>query len=251
MENFLSSWGTPNRLLQAVLEDITNPVNIAGCKALGLIDKHVTGPLWRLLESDVHVLDVPQHYATLKTFFETTTETSIDMHSMTGELIPFEGNLVKKDSIWQSLIAPSSHDSITRHMLLSLFKAFTLLLDRVLTDLVPVTQAEKERKKIVRAETASIPATNCLSERDFAKFNQLLREKPHASILALEAHILFTNNRTSKWLDKKSDIEKEKLMEEARRNAPRYRKAYHSRISQIEEEHMRQKEERVKKKERC
>ena len=39
-----------NRLLQAVLADLKNPVYMAGCRALGLIDKVVTGPLWRKLK---------------------------------------------------------------------------------------------------------------------------------------------------------------------------------------------------------
>ena len=39
-----------NRLLQSVLKDTKNTVFISGCRALGLIDKIVTGPLWRKLE---------------------------------------------------------------------------------------------------------------------------------------------------------------------------------------------------------
>ena len=42
----------------------------------------------------------------------------------------------------------------------------------------------------MRDTTASVPA---ISERDFAKLDRLIREKPNASTLALEAHILFTN----------------------------------------------------------
>ena len=57
--NFLKKvWGTPNRLLQAVLNDAENDLNMAGCKALGLINKHITGPLWRLSESSIHILDI-------------------------------------------------------------------------------------------------------------------------------------------------------------------------------------------------
>ena len=38
-----------NRLLQPVLSDLKDPNNIAGCRALCLINKVVTGPLWRKL----------------------------------------------------------------------------------------------------------------------------------------------------------------------------------------------------------
>lgn len=244
--NFLNLWGTPNRLLQAVLEDVSNTVNIAGCKALGLIDKFITGPFWRFLESDVHVLDIPVQYTKLKKFFDSTTESNVGLF-MTGEHIPFDSALVNKDCLWESLTSPSRHDAICGSMLLSLFKTFGLLLERVLDDLQPVTEAEAEQMERVRAETATIPTTNSVSERDFAKFDRLIREKPHASTLALEAHILFTNNKTSKWFHLKSTAEREKLMEEARKNAAHYRKAYQRRLLAIGEEHKRQQEEKVQK----
>ena len=244
--DFLKSWGTPNRLLQAVLEDINNDINIAGSKALGLIDKLITGPLWRVLESGVHVMDIPQHYANLKEFVDKQTESTIGSF-MTGEDVPFSRDLVKKDYLWEALVSSSSYDNIAGHMLLSIFKAFGLLLDRVLADLLPVMQAEEDNKQKMHAETSSVPCTNTISERDFAKFDRLLREKPHASTLALEAHILLTNNKTIKWLDQKSTAEKEKLMEEARKNAPHYHKIYKERLSQIEKEQIKQQEEKIMK----
>ena len=44
---FFDIYGTPNNLLQAVQEDLNEIKNIAGCRALGVIDKLVTGPYWR------------------------------------------------------------------------------------------------------------------------------------------------------------------------------------------------------------
>lgn len=247
ISDFLKSWGTPNRLLQAVMEDINNPINIAGSKALGLIDKHITGPLWRLLESDIHVLDIPQHYLKLKNFFERCTEESINQF-MTGENIPFNSDLVKKDNIWDALVSSSNYDTVTRQMLLSIFKAFELLLNRILADLHPVITAEKGSKPTVRQATACVPATNTISERDFAKLDRLIREKPHASTLALEAHILFANNKTSNWLAQKSATEREKLMQEARKNAPHFRKTYQQRVTRIEQEQIKQQKQKEKRK---
>ncbi len=245
--NFLKLWGTPNRLLQAVLEDVNNPINISGTKALGLIDKHITGPLWRIIESaDTHVLDIPKYYKSLKEFTDKCTEANIGLF-MTGEDIPFDRELVKRDDVWLHLVSPSSYDSVAGNMLLSIFKAFSLLLDRVLTDLHSVIQAEEKNRQDIRAETASAKTTNTISERDFAKLDRLLREKPHASTLALEAHILFTNNKTSKWFNQKSATDRSKMMEEARKNAPHYRKLYHQRISEIEENIIKQQCEREKK----
>ena len=69
--NFLTnSLGTPNRLLKAVLDDAYCKLYVAGCKALGLIDKHITGPLWRILESNIHILDLPHYYNKLLLFVQ-------------------------------------------------------------------------------------------------------------------------------------------------------------------------------------
>ena len=67
IEKFLTDvWQTPNKLLKAVLADVKVPEFLAGCKALGLINKIVTGPLWRVIESkDVSILDMNTHYCHL------------------------------------------------------------------------------------------------------------------------------------------------------------------------------------------
>ena len=69
-----------------MLEDVPQDLYIAGCKALGLLDKHITGPLWRILESDLHILDLPMHYERILTFVTTCTDPS---GFMAGEDVPF------------------------------------------------------------------------------------------------------------------------------------------------------------------
>ena len=59
-----------NLLLQAVLSDLKQPFIIAGCRALGLIDKIVTGPLWRkLIESPSSILQMSSVYSRIKAKF--------------------------------------------------------------------------------------------------------------------------------------------------------------------------------------
>ena len=48
---FTEVWQTPNQLLRAVLSDVKVPEYQAGCKALGLVNKMITGPFWCVLES--------------------------------------------------------------------------------------------------------------------------------------------------------------------------------------------------------
>ena len=65
---FNEVWQTPNQLLKAVNSDITVPGLVAGCRALGLINKIITGPLWRELESDnVTILEMNTYFDVLIT----------------------------------------------------------------------------------------------------------------------------------------------------------------------------------------
>jgi len=53
---------------------------VADCKALGLIDKLVTGPLWRTLEeSSISILDMSAHYSEMLEMFESW---SVDASSL-------------------------------------------------------------------------------------------------------------------------------------------------------------------------
>ena len=74
-------WGIPNKLLAAVLTNIQKDFNLAACKALGLVDKYITGPLWRILESDIHILDMPGKYCSLLEFLQRCTSSKVLMHA--------------------------------------------------------------------------------------------------------------------------------------------------------------------------
>ena len=60
-----------NRLLESVLRDLKTPHLIAGCQALGILDKIVTGPFWRHLQtSTISVLDMSNTHTIMKDKFE-------------------------------------------------------------------------------------------------------------------------------------------------------------------------------------
>ena len=90
-----------------------------------------------------------------------------------------------------------------------------------------------EPSKQLKIETRSVPNSNTISERDFAKLDRLLREKPNASTLSLEGIILFTNNKTASWLQMKSSEEREQLFRQAKKLAPEFKELYRSRRQQL------------------
>ena len=71
--------------------------------------------------------------------------------------------------------------------------------------------------------------TNIVSEKDFAQLDCLLHQKPNATTLCLEGMILFANNKTSRWLDSKSQEERQDLLKKARIVAPEFKKLYRMR----------------------
>ena len=66
---FLESYGAKNQLLTAVLADLYEPVFRAGCKALGLINKFITGPLWCNLESNKSIVEMNAVYTDIRDRF--------------------------------------------------------------------------------------------------------------------------------------------------------------------------------------
>jgi E1A/CREB-binding protein len=55
-----------NRLVSSVYNYVNNPVYLAGCRALGIIDKLLTGPLWRIIENEEHILDLNDTWLVFK-----------------------------------------------------------------------------------------------------------------------------------------------------------------------------------------
>ena len=221
---------TPNQLLRAVNQDIQVPEYVAGCKALGLINKVITGPLWRVLESDISILEMNDYFQALVTHLDMWALNATDV--LLGEAILFADFPPSQDVIWQHLITPSEYDPLVLVILQTLFHAFSALVARLVDDHLPGGKHDEPTPQL-EVQTASVPKTNVISERDFAKLDRLLREKPNATTLSLEAMVLFSNNRTASWLSSKSADEIQTLLQQARTSAPEFRRLYKDRREQI------------------
>ena len=109
IEEFLTGNQT-NKLLMAVLHDIKIPIFLAEVKALGLVSRLITGPLWCLLEDrSVHIMDMNTHYLELVVFFDDALQ---DIGKfMKGNLLPFgDATLVKQDPLLECLLEDWEHD---------------------------------------------------------------------------------------------------------------------------------------------
>ena len=114
-----------NCLLGSVLNDLKNQVFIAGCRALGLIDKIVTGPLWRRLEeSSVSVLEMCFTYCQLKMKFDSWANDSSIL--ICGSARCIEDDVIHDDEVWHALISPDSTDTMMQELLQLLFHTFSV-----------------------------------------------------------------------------------------------------------------------------
>lgn len=83
---------------------------------LGLINKIVTGPLWRVIESkDVSILDMNIHYHRLLECFEKWSKDASDLVS--GEAVLFRDFPPVADMISDSLTKPSKLDAIVQEIM--------------------------------------------------------------------------------------------------------------------------------------
>lgn len=59
-------------------------------------------------------------------------------------------------------------------------------------------------------QTKSVPKTNTVSERDFGSLGLLLKMKPAASTVCFDTIIMWSNNKSSNWLNKLDPDEKKR-----------------------------------------
>ena len=220
--------------MKAVSADLSVHEYVAGCKELGIVNKVITGPLWQVLEcKEITILDMNQRFRTL---LSCLNDWSVNGSSVVaGEAVVFDDFPPSVDSIHASLFAPSEYDVIVEELLCDLFSAFSSLLLCLVEDHLPEGKFDNADETLIR-DTTSVPKTNTVSERDFAQLDRLLREKPNATILSLEAMILFSNNKTAKWLSEKSQAERSKLLQKARACGPELKNQYQARKKQLLEE---------------
>ena len=124
LAEFFESYGTDNPLLKAVAADLAEPTFIAGCKALGLLNKFVTGPLWRILKGTDSILDMNAVYTSMRDQFKKWSEDATGF--IEGKSSLFSDSYLKKDAIFECLIAESDIDDLVPELLHIIFKSFYL-----------------------------------------------------------------------------------------------------------------------------
>ncbi len=230
-----------------VLFDLRNEYLIAGCKAMGLICKFITSPLWRLLESkDTHIFDINSK---LKELLNYVTKASTQIPQfMSGDLPSF--GEVKEDWSYTALVEPSKYDDDCAAMLAHMLPATAELLNRRFEDQLPGGVYAKPSAAL-RKTTASVPLHNKKCETVFARADFLLRCKPSISTISMEAYVMCSFNKTSDWLERKNVDEQKAILQESYQKVKAVqarfierKKELTEKKSQLQREKMKQAEEK-------
>ena len=244
-----NAFGTPNRLRVSVRNDLGQAVYLAGCRALGIIDKLVTGPLWRQLTT-TSISDMSNVYSQLCESFDTWKADATSL--LDGSACAFTGASIMVDEVHNELLVPSSHDQHTLVILQLLSAAFSTFSKRLLTDHLPGGEFHSMPAS-VQSQTKSVSTTNVASERLFAQLDRMKREKPNSTLVALEGMILFSSNKTGNWLAQQSPQRRHELFASVIKGAQEHRELYQERCAAIEAHHrhtiqekQRQREEKEK-----
>ena len=129
----------------------------AACRALGLISKFVTGPFWRLLESDTSILEMNAKYQHMVAHFEKLASDASSIIS--GEATLFTEYPTSIDKVSDALLKPSTNDLIVQEILETIFSGFSALLERMVSDHLSGGELDVELTEEKKEETASVQKT--------------------------------------------------------------------------------------------
>ena len=202
IEIYLSSGRSSknNKLLSSVKNFISNKVLLAECRALGMISKLVTGPLWRLLENpDISFFGMNDFWTLL---VEKVSEFSGDASSLLLGQKVFQEDNIEEDDVYKCLFEKSDLDDLTVLALQHLCTAILPMLQRQLCDQLPggtlfVPNADLAQNTVLRK-------TNRISEADFSALDRVDRKAPQKCRSAKSGMITYTVNKTGSFLSKLS-----------------------------------------------
>ena len=231
IDTFLKNWPNPNRLLKSVNELIQNPFNLACVRALAIVDKILTGPLWRLIE-DKSILEMTPFLKALKTKLDVIAQNSKsifedDFFMFDPKTFGEDGQINKESAIYKKLFENHTPEvnEMTYQALEAILSAIQLILERQAKDQLDGGKYARASDSLKKS-AENVPAHNKASESDFGILQHLINNKPRANIETYEVLTLFPRNKTDDWLNSKSPDMRAKLMCHARKGSAKLKQYY-------------------------
>ena len=234
IKDFIEEWPEPNKLIKSVDELMQNPFNMACVRALGIVDKIVTGPFWRIVEHVDSILKINPYLETLKLQLDSLRQDANP--SLHGHLFFDENDdLVKidRDNVYDELFRNTQNEEfevLTCQALEEIFVAMLTIVERQAKDQGGIYDNHSDEV----IESASIvPAHNKASESDFAILDLLIRMKPSANVETLQTITMLHRNKTIGWLNMMSEKERDDLLNKSRKLSDEMKIKYNERRESV------------------
>uniref|UniRef100_A0A914UPI9 Uncharacterized protein n=1 Tax=Plectus sambesii TaxID=2011161 RepID=A0A914UPI9_9BILA len=234
---FCEDYAADNVTLVPIVTRLRDKFIVGQLKVLGLLDKLVTGPLWRLAESDIHILDMGGEYRTLIDWLGANVA---DPSGFLNGVPPTSPNGWKTvvDSRLSSLIA--DQDPVVNEHLPIIAKQVLLTCKRyfecTLKDYLVGGKYYEAESGPLRNVTKSVLKTNRIPESVFGLTDYLFRRAPNMTMLTREALVLLLKNKTFAWFDTLSLEEKTTQLKLAKERGPALCSLYLQRKKALTEE---------------
>ena len=198
--DFLNNLALDNKLMSAVYHDLQVLHFRVACQALGLIDKYVTGPLWRMMVKEKEVLNMSKHYQKMYTFFNDCFLDATPFLEGRNSLFP---DLVREDDRLASLLCFDYGPNVKlmlKQCIELIFGGSVSISKKMLEDHLHGGKYASPDESLCK-ESVSVPTTNANPERDFGMLDRFMKLKPKALDIVYEGIIMFTANNTRNWRD--------------------------------------------------
>lgn len=242
-----------NQLLAAIEADLKDPIIMGGVLAMALVEKMVTTPLLKLVDSkNIHILDSTTYFTQLRNKLQKWGEDPSEI--LDGSSVLFDDFPPTKDDTFNSMFSEDISAVIhghCRNALMLILIVCLLVVERALYDHLPGGKyALLQDNDSMRKATETVPLNNKSAEWLFSGLDRLKRSMPNSLSITLEGILLWAKNRPSFPPDKLHQIIKWAMKEAApaRRAVSARRLDIKEQVREDEERRKQQRNERLKKK---
>ena len=157
-----------NKLLDAVYWDLEVLFFKIGCRPLGLIEKLITAPLWKIMANKTHVLRMSSHYQSLLEFLESSSDNCSKF--LRGESF-YDPSFINRDDCLIKLLEPCDQQTqlMTKQCLNIVLGRLKMVKRPMLHDHLDYCKYGQANNLDcdIWSQTKSVATINVESERDF------------------------------------------------------------------------------------
>jgi len=213
--------------LQSIEADLQDQRLVTLLSAVALLYFRVTGPYWKLLQSDVRYTRFHIYVQKMATLFT---------HGQTdpfGILDPafvgiFDGEFeVDCPTMLERVPSSACHETpLVLVCFKAIFQELLAVTQRQLADFLMVGKFGHEPTEEDKAILSHCPLTNLTGENAFGDMDFNLGKRRHCNLHHRTTTHMLKRNKTSKWLDSKAPAESSSILKTAKKNAKMLRRKH-------------------------